>query len=87
MQHTTEEVKFVAITTETKIKLRENCYSEDEEHESERKQKVKRRKSIYKGKVLGGKRKTFEIEGPKQGSRVDKKKGGNEEKEMKFITR
>ena len=55
MQHTTGEVKFVAITTKTKIKLRESFDTEDEKHESKRKQKVKRRKSIYKGKILGGK--------------------------------
>ena len=76
----------MAITTGTKIKLRENSDTEDEEHESERKQEVKRRKSIYKENIFGGKRKTFEIEGPRQDSRVDKK-GGKEEEEKKLITR
>ena len=53
----------VAITTKTEIKLRENCDTEHEEHESARKQKLKRRKPINKGKILGGKRETFEVKG------------------------
>ena len=36
--------------------MRESCDTEDEEHESERKQKVKGRKPIHKGKILDGTR-------------------------------
>ena len=50
MQHATREVKLMAITTKTKTELRESCDTEDEKHESERKQKVKGRKPIYNGK-------------------------------------
>ena len=60
------------ITAKTEIELTESCYIEDEEHESERKQKVQGREPRDKGKILGGKRETFEIEGPKHESRVEK---------------
>ena len=74
MQHTTGEVKFVTITTKTEIERKESCETEDEEHESERKQKLKGRESIDKEKISSGKRGTFDIEGRKQESRVEKRK-------------
>ena len=79
VQHTTGEVQFVAITTKTETELTESCDTEDEEHDSERKQKVKKRESIDKGKILSGKREPFDIEGRKQERRVEKKEGGKEE--------
>ena len=66
VQHTTGSLKFVAITTKTETELRGSCDTEDEEHASGRKQKVKGRELINKGKILGGKRETFEVEGRKQ---------------------
>ena len=83
-QDTTGEVKFVAITTKTEIDLRETCDIEDEEHESERKQKVQGREPIDKGKILSGKRENFEIEGPKYQSRVGKTEAGKEQEEKIF---
>ena len=70
VQHTIGEVKFVTVTTKTETELKESCDTEDEEHESERKQKLKGSESIGKGKILSGKRGTFDIEGRKQESRV-----------------
>ena len=55
----------MAITTKTETELGESCDTEDEEHQSERKQKVKGRETIDKRKILGGKRETFETEGQK----------------------
>ena len=43
---------------------------------SEGNQKVKGREAIDKGKMLSGKRETFEIEGRKQESRVVEKEEG-----------
>ena len=40
--------------------------------------------AIDKGKILGGKRETFEIEGRKQESRVAKKEEGKEEEDKKI---
>ena len=51
VQRITRKVKFVAITTKTEIELRESCDTEDEEHESGRKQNVKGREPINKGKI------------------------------------
>ena len=83
-QHTTREVKFVAITTKTETDLREICDIEDEEHESERKQKVQGRAPIDKGKILSGKRENFVIEGPKHQSRVEKTEAGKGQEEKIF---
>ena len=47
----TGEVKFVAIMTKTETELIESCDNEDEKHEGERKQKVKGRESLDKGKI------------------------------------
>ena len=63
VQHTTGEVKFVAITTKTETGLTESCDTEDEKHESGKNQKLKGCEPINKGKILGGKRETFEVEG------------------------
>ena len=52
---------------------------------SERKEKLKGRESIDKGKILSGKRRTFDIEGQKQESRVEKKEGGKEEEHKNLI--
>ena len=46
----TGEVKFVAIMTKTETELIESCDNEDE-HEGERKQKVKGRESLDTGKT------------------------------------
>ena len=54
VQHTTVEVKIVAIATKTETELRESCDNEDEKHEIGRNQKVKGREPINKGKILGG---------------------------------
>ena len=74
----------MAITTKTEIELREISDTEDEEPDSGRKQKVKVHEPINKGKILGGKRENFEIEGLKQESRVKKKDGAKKEEEKKI---
>ena len=51
---------------------------------SGRKQKVKAREPINKGKILGGKRETFQTEGRTQESKVKKKEGGKEKEEKKI---
>ena len=62
--------------------------TEDEKYESGRKQKVKRREPINKGKILGGKRGNFQIEGRTQESRAKKKEGEKEkEAKKKLVTR
>ena len=79
-------VNFVATTTKTEIEQREICDTEDEKHESGRKQKVKGREPINKGKILDGKRETFETEG-KNTRRVKKRKEERRKKRKTLITR
>ena len=78
----------MVITRKTKIKLRESCDTENEAHESERKQKVKRRKSIYQYIYI---KERYWVENEKPLKQKDqnkkvgwkKKEGGKEEEEKK----
>ena len=84
VQPMTGEVKFVAITTKTETEPRKSYDTEDEEHESERKQKVMGRESIDKGKILGRKWESFDVEEWKLESRMEKKEGGLEKEKKNF---
>ena len=83
-QPTAGEVKFVAITTKTETEPSKSYDTEDEEHESERKQKVMGRESIDKGKILGRKWESFDVEEWKLESRMEKKEGGLEKEKKNF---